>query len=123
MNVLNILRLILLDAPFKIRECCISDLFREEQLWVDSDIYNFASNLKDKFEGKLDDTFVEHLLLGLNSRFLNKVKGLKKKAHLFCKYCDGMPGKEGKRILDQGLKTIKIFSRGSVIILFNKFMS
>jgi hypothetical protein len=104
----------------KVKDCQKERFRLEEQLWVDSDIWKFAEDLRIKFEGNFSETVIEYLLLGLNTRFLSKIKSFRNSAHLFCKFCKG----NNKQLLGNqhttnnmrlfnGNKTLKFLKKGN----------
>lgn len=107
-------------AQARVRDCQ-RDRFRlEEQLWVDSDIWKFADDLRQKFEGNFSENVVEYLLLGLNTRFLSKIKSFRNSAHLFCKFCKGnnkqlytAHAPDNINSIFQNNKTLKFMKKGN----------
>lgn len=85
-----------------VRECLKPFLCLEEQLWVESDIYDFARQWRQDNKGNFTDQSIELLVFTLNTRFLSKIKAFRKSAHLFCKNCGGTP---------KTLKNDKLFSK------------
>ena len=105
-----------------IRECVKRKLCYEEQLWVESDIYDFVVNWREENRDNFTDQSIELLIFTLNTRFLSKIRTFRKSAHLFCKNCGGLPkssksqklfSKTNSRMNDH-VKTLNRFERSKI---------
>lgn len=75
----------------KARPCRVGVLRREEELWVDQGLRDFAVEMGEQLSQRFSEEAVDLLLFRLNAHFLAKVDAIRKAGHLFCKFCRGTP--------------------------------